>query len=642
MPKTPQPKQLRRTRAAISVRLWLLVMCCATGFALLAARVVDLQAFRYTTYRLQADANRYATRFVPKERGVFLDRYGNTLVYNVPKYFYADSRGMQTEAGFLAEHEVLPMLATQSAAISYQLDRRYLYPESTAHVLGYTGAPSAEDLLQNRSVRPTDVVGKTGLERMLDEKLQGTATELLYEVNALGEPLRVLQETPGKAGITVSTTIDPYISEVAYQALGDQRGVVIVTDVQTGEVLSLVSRPAFSATTMSEHALELEAEQKRKQVIQSYFTHPQKLFFNRAVSGTYPPGSVFKLVTALAGLEKGSIDSTTSVTDEGTLKVGEYEYANWYFTQYGRTEGAISLTRALARSNDIYFYKVAEWIGPTALAEFARLFGFGSPTGIELAAEAAGTVPDPIWKEQTVGEQWFLGNTYHFGIGQGDVLVTPLQIAQLTQAVGNGGKLCTPHVLSQDLTGDERLRCSELGVTEDHLELVLEGMIAACSSGGTAFPFFTYNQGRVDASLSASEQFARGAVACKTGTAEFGGADERGYRATHGWFVATVQLTDEITQEATSSATATDSAAIDFSPEAPEQKTWSQLRDSWLTHATEFPRKIGITVLVESDEAQPYKEGSRDAAPVAKAIIDWLHGESVGPPQGRDQVTEGE
>ncbi len=637
--------QTQRAQQQNQVRVWQLVLICVVGFAVLSARVVDLQGVRFSQFRQLADANRYASRVLPKERGVFFDRYGKQLVSNVPKYIRADISGSAAPPELLGEHTVLPLLATQAATISYELDRRYAYPESLSHVLGYVGAPTADELLANRSLRTTDVVGKTGLERAFDNHLQGIPEEILYEVNALGEPQRILQKIAGTPGKDVQTTIDPYISEVAYQALGDQRGVVVITDVMTGEVLSLVSRPTYSANVMSERAVESAAEARRKTTVQSYFTHPQKLFFNRAVTGAYPPGSVFKLVTALAGLEKGSIDATTSVTDAGTLKVGEYEYANWYFTQYGRTEGALTLQRALSRSNDIYFYKVAEWIGPTTLAEFARLFGFGRATGIELSGEAVGTVPDPVWKEQTIGEQWFLGNTYHFGIGQGDVLVTPIQIAQLTQLMGNSGKLCPPHFLSSDArSGSIAARCSETGVKKEHLELVLGGMIAACSPGGTAFPFFQFNQARLQPSLGAFDQLKRGAVACKTGTAEFGAADSRGYRPTHGWFVATLVLPEvlsasESAQVAISAPEATRSAQ----PVTPNSgKSWSELRSVWLQQYTGFPKNIGITVLVESDETQPYKEGSRDAAPVAKAIIDWIQGAVDAPPRALDQIGEGE
>ena len=204
----------------------------------------------------------------------------------------------------------------------------------------------------------------------------------------------------------------------------------------------------------------------------------------RAVTGQYPPGSTFKLMTALSALQNGAITADTSVNDEGTLKIGEFSFGNWYFSQYGRVEGEVKLIKAIQRSNDIYFYKVAEWVGPAKLAAFARLFHFGRPSGIELSGEAGGTIPDPEWKVKTVGEPWYLGDTYHMGIGQGDVLVTPLQLNQMTAAIAYGGVWCKPHLLFQD-----KVQCEDLGVSPEHLVSVIEGMKAACSPGGTAFPF---------------------------------------------------------------------------------------------------------------------------------------------------------
>ncbi len=624
-------------------RSFILFLGIIVGFSSLLVRVIDLQVVRATVYRSLADANRYATRYSPRERGVLFDRYGGLLVSNIPKYYSVNSRGDKLGQEFLPGDMVLQAMATSSGSIAYQLDRRYLFPESTAHVVGYVGAPTAEELLANRVLTPSDVVGKAGLEKTLDERLRGIQGEVLYEVNALGEPQRILQEVAAQPGQSLKTTIDPYLSEIAYQALGEQRGVVIITDTTNGDILSLVSSPAFSASKMSEHEQDMTKEKSRRETVLQYFTHPQKLFFNRAVSGTYPPGSVFKIVTALAALEQGSVDAHTSVQDEGELTVGEYKYANWYFTQYGRTEGVISLEKALARSNDIYFYKAAEWVGPTALAEFSTLFGFGKATGIELAGEAVGTVPDPIWKEQTIGEQWYLGNTYHFGIGQGDVLVTPLQIAQLNQLIGNKGRVCNPHLVADGQLSHETATtvCSELGIAENHLELVLKGMLAACSPGGTAFPFFSFNESRRQPDLTAYEELEKGAVACKTGTAEFGIADGRGYRNTHGWFVANVTLPD-VFNASTEEEIASMSAEAAVSDVAQNKSSWIELRHVWQKHAEDFPKKIGITVLVESDEAQPYKEGSRDAAPIAKAIVDWIQGEAFEPPKGRDVSTEGE
>jgi penicillin-binding protein 2 len=354
----------------------------------------------------------------------------------------------------------------------------------------------------------------------------------------------------------------------------------------------------------------------------------------------------------LAGLETGAINADTSVLDEGILRVGDYEYRNWYYTQYGRTEGEISLVRALARSNDIYFYKVAEWTGPDKLAEFSQLLGLGKKTGIELNAEAAGLIPTPSWKEKTLGEPWYLGNTFHMGIGQGNILTSPIQIAQLTQAVANDGELCSARLinLSQPTESssaesiEQEQNCAQLSLNPDNLALVMNGLLGACSPGGTAYPFFTHNQQMLNnqEGLSYEEQFEAGAVACKTGTAEFGAVDEQGHRKTHGWFTLILD-TEQIqalaaeldSVEETTSETETLPQPIQFTTQLPEESEETQAavsekfnHTSWLKSIQQqaLPEKLVITVLVESDEQEPFKEGSEHAAEVAKAIVDWMYG----------------
>lgn len=579
---------------------------------LLVIRLGEVQLVQGSLFRQRADRNRFFTNIIPAERGVILDRYGQPLVWNQKTYSLVDDPTALYGSGQLIDAATaLRWLASDSAKITFGLRRVYQFPEATAHVIGYVGPVTADNLTADSTLAIGDMVGKTGLEATYDRQLRGSRGEELYEIDAMGKRQRLVQAKPGVPGLNTTTTLDPYLSQVAWEALGDQRGAVVMLDGATGAVLSLVSKPSFDTNVISAKSQNPELEQQRQQQLQQLLSDPHQVFFNRAVGGAYPPGSVFKLVTALAGLEKAAITSTTTVVDEGVLKVGEYEYGNWYFRQYGRTEGEINLRRAIARSNDIFFYKTAELVGPNDLAAMARLLGLGSPTGIELMAEAVGTVPDPAWKEQIIGEPWYLGNTFHMGIGQGDVLVTPLQIASVVQAIAHQGTRCHPHLLvDQDSTD-----CQELGINEEHLNLVLTGMVDACSPGGTAYPFFTYNQQRLTNAANEGTEDIRavikqGAVACKTGTAEFGGEDERGYRKTHGWFTAIVG-THEIMN-----------AAKQF----PSDQVESELHARWRQRIEQqgLPETLVMVVMVESDEAMPYKEGSREAAPVVKQIVDWM------------------
>ncbi len=618
-------------------------------FSLMLFRLVDVQVVRGRQFAALAEANRLFLEPLPAERGVLLDRYTAPLSYNKKVYFLQESPEQLFSSQLRLSDEVaLAALASNSASVSYELERTYPFGESLAHLTGYTGLVTAEDLQQNNRLNPRDRVGKLGLEKVFEQELQGTKGNAVYEVNAFGKRQRLISTEQGNPGQSVQTTIDPYISEIAYRLLAGKKGSVVVLDAKTSEVLSLVTSPSFAASDLSSSFADEEQEAARIARVRSYFSSPLQLFFNRSINGAYPPGSVFKLVTAAAGLEKGVLDREKTVLDEGVLKVGEFSYANWYYTQYGGVDGEISLIRALARSNDIYFYKAAEWIGPFDLAASARQFGFGARTGIELGPEAVGNVPDPDWKQRVIGDQWYLGNTYHFGIGQGDVLVTPLQGAQMTQAVANRGALCAPRVISHRAPPrrgamNQDTACKEIGISEENVAIVLEGMLDACSSGGTAYPFFSLNETRRDTTLSTFAQLENGAIACKTGTAEFGGQDERGYRKTHGWYTmafgvksSDFSTRDAVGDTATASAILTGDTATLVTKEANDEDrrtlldasaTEAELHTAWLTalENTPLPEKLVVTVLVESDEVVPYREGSRDAAPIAEALVEWMY-----------------
>jgi penicillin-binding protein 2 len=622
-------KHLASAYRQFSPRLGWLLLGLVFLFIIIMARLVEIQLFKGEVFLDLANENRYFKVSIPPQRGVFFDRYQQPLVWNKRTYLEVeDPLAAYTQTSSISREQALKSMATQSAKVRYGLERYYRFPESVAHILGYVGPVTTDDLVKDSSLKVSDILGKIGLERVFDQQLQGQEGSELYEIDALGKRQRLISKQTGQVGQNISTAIDPYLSQVALAAFKEQIGAAVIMNVNTGEVLTAISSPSFDANTLSLRFNDVVLEKQRQQQLQTLLTDPAQIFFNRAVSGAYPPGSVFKLVTALGGLESRKIDATTTVLDEGALKVGEYEYANWYFTQFGKTEGEISLQRALARSNDIYFYKVAEWLGPNQLAEFARLLGLGKATGIELGGETTGTVPDPSWKEQVVGEPWYLGNTYHMGIGQGDILVSPLQIAQMTQAVANHGTLCQPTLLKEN-HGD----CGELGLAEEHLELVLAGMLDACSAKGTAYPFFVYNESYRDEELDADQQIKNGAIACKTGTAEFGGVDEQGYRQTHGWLSAVIG-TAEIKKLATQVA----QGDQELITQLKEKQNLTQEEDleqgdrpdhlAWLKKIDEhnFPDKLVITVLIESDEDNLFKEGSRDVGPVVKEIVDWMYG----------------
>lgn len=587
--------------------------------SVLMMRLIDVQLVRGDSFLEKADNNRFFVLPLVASRGIFFDRYQKPLVINKKQYYQLESStALFSSMTPLDTTAALASMASDSASVTFQEQREYLYPTSLAHVLGYVGRVTADDLIDNPTLLPISLIGKSGLELKFNDRLMGKNGDVYYEINANGERQRVIRKIEPVTGENIQTTLDPYISAVADQALGDQRGVVIISDATTGEILTLISKPTFDANLMSTSFADSEQETARKKLVNNWFSDELKPFFNRAIGGTYPPGSVFKIVTAMAGLENNKLTQDTTVVDEGTLAVGDYEYRSWYYWGYGGVEGEINVIRALARSNDIFFYKTAEWVGPDLLASMARLFGFGSKVGINLTGESTGLVPDPAWKEKTTGEQWYLGNTYHFGIGQGDLSVTPLQINQMVQTIANNGTMCTP-TLESGLTDT----CHEVGVKEQNINLVLQGMVDVCSPGGTAFPFFPYNQQVRSEGSDLKTDLAQGAMACKTGTAEWGEVDEHGYRKTHGWWVGIINLPhDKIINTVPESCL----------PELTSADTDSDqclFRAEWLKQVKihDLPQKIVITVLVESDEMNPYKEGSEDAAPIGKSIIDWMLGQ---------------
>ena len=244
-------------------------------------------------------------------------------------------------------------------------------------------------------------------------------------------------------------------------------------------------------------------------------------FFNRAIAGLYAPGSTFKVVTALSALGSGKAAKNFSVEDVGVLTVAGFKYANWFFTEYGGKDGIVSWVRALTRSNDIFFYKAGELVGPETMAAWAQVMGFGANTGIDLPGEVEGLIPTPIWKEKFKNEQWFLGNTYHMAIGQGDVLATPLQVNQMTNILASN-KRCQLHIAQMS-----NAQCLMSNIDPEILEIIKNGMIGACKAGGTAFPFFDWQGPQ---------------VACKTGTAEY--ITEEGKYNTHAWFTIFAPVDD--------------------------------------------------------------------------------------------------
>ncbi|MEK7111139.1 MAG: penicillin-binding transpeptidase domain-containing protein, partial [Patescibacteria group bacterium] len=373
------------------------------------ARMAVLTVFRGNELRRRADENRILIRKIPAPRGIIFDRNSKALTRNVPE------------------------------------GRTYPFGNNFPHLVGFVSEVSEEEIKNDPSLNPGDIIGKSGLERQYDKSLRGIDGAELIEVDANGNLLGVLEEQLPQPGEDIYTYLDVDLQIAMTESLGGRKGAAVAIDPTDGSILGLASSPAFDPNVFLKKENPAEQDpvlQDNSKKIQDLLTDTVNLpLFNRAVSGEYPPGSIFKLVTATAGLTENKINSRTLVNDTGEIRVGAFRFGNWYFDQYGKTEGEIGITRALGRSNDIFFYKVGEWLGPDLLANWAVKMGLGKKTGIDLTGEADGLIPDPKWKEKTTGERWFLGNTYHMAIGQGDVQLTPLQAVMMAGAVVTG-ELC--------------------------------------------------------------------------------------------------------------------------------------------------------------------------------------------------------
>lgn len=471
---------------------WFLRGVLILGFLVIFARLTELTIIKGSYFRALAEGNRVRRIPITAPRGRILARGGEVLVGNkeVKRAIVFNEK-----EGF-TKSESLEGVLPEDIVTEYVRD--YPFAEKFAHVSGYLGEVNAGEVGKINPVCPEKgprkagaQIGRSGLEEEYECILGGTDGEELIEVNSVGTKVRVLGERPAVPGRDLKTSIDANLQITVSEIMKDTKGAAVVTD-PNGAVLALFSSPSFDPN----------------KGVSSLLSNSDLPLFNRVIGGEYHPGSVFKPVVALAALSEGKVTKDFLYEDPGAIVINEFRYTNWYFNQYGRTEGQINIVRAIARSTDTFFYKMGEFLGIEKLADWAKKLGFGKVTGIDLPGEADGLMPDPEWKEKAKGERWFLGNTYHASIGQGDVTATVLQINSLAETIANGGKLCAPKIGSEP-------KCKDLGIKREILETVKKGMVEACAAGGTGYPFFDFEP----------------SVACKTGTAETN-LDGK----THAWF----------------------------------------------------------------------------------------------------------
>lgn len=516
---------------SIYLRLVFFITVLLLGLTVLLVRLFNLTVVQGSEFQKLSQENRVKERYIIAPRGIIYDRNHNPLVRNIPVY--------------VTQHGDLLFDKSQSNNLDLieASTREYIYDGLFAHTIGFTGEVSPSDLTEKAPFQDRendyelgDMIGKYGIEKYYDSRLRGIDGKELVEVDARGKKIRTLGRIDPVSGKNITLTLDKDLQATVSEKMQDVVGAVVVSDPATGEILALYSSPSFDANKII-----------RGTDFEAIFTDSDKPLFNRAISGQYPPGSTFKIITAIAGLESGAVTAQTSIEDTGVITVGKFSYANWYFSQYGRKEGQVNIVNALKRSNDIFFYKAGELVGISELAKWGRLAGVGKILGIDLEGEEKGLMPDPAWQEKVKGESWYLGNTYHTAIGQGDVLTTPLQVNSLTNIIANGGRLCRPYLLA-----DKKVECNHLKIKEDTIDVIREGLKLACSPGGTGWPLFNFrvnnknlvvdgiNYLPIPVSSTSAQTSVEIPTACKTGTAEFGDPQNK----THAWITVFAPIND--------------------------------------------------------------------------------------------------
>jgi penicillin-binding protein 2 len=396
--------------------------------------------------------------------------------------------------------------------------RAYRHAGLAAHLLGYMGRIEQGEQAQwvAKGYSGDELVGKAGLERWGEPYLAGQRGGALVVLTPAGRQLVTIKERPAFQSRSIYTTMDRRLQQVAEAVLGDKRGAIVALDPNTGQVLAMASRPTFDP-----NMFVTGIDSGQWQVLVSDASRP---LVNRATQGTYPPGSVFKIVTMAAALEEGGFTSGSTFNCPGIwYGLGkDWPKTCWLETGHGQ----VNLVQALTVSCDVTFYELGKRLyelDPTLLPRYARLFGLGALTGLGVAEEVAGLVPDPNWKVAELGESWFPGDSVNLAIGQGYLLVTPLQVATMVAAVGNGGTLYRPQLVLKVAASSEEpeqvfepQKLGRLPIGSETLSAIQEGLLGAA----------TGSRGTATHALKGMEV----AVAGKTGTAET--PDEN----PHAWF----------------------------------------------------------------------------------------------------------
>lgn len=546
--------------------------------AFLSVRLFGLQIVEGSRYAGLAEGNRIREKIDRAPRGAIYDRNGILLARNIagfdvsvtpsllPKDKTERAKAYERVAELLSmpsqtvqnrsenknQNPLQPQLIAtgldhQQALLveqdlprlpGFHLDvnptRQYLDSGLLSHFLGYIGRIDADDLKKDNTYLPTDYIGKLGIEKQYESVLRGRSGSQQIEVDAQGNPVKVLASVQPQIGHDIKLTIDFKLEQVLAENLkkqversGATRASAVAIDPRDGQVLAAVSLPTYDGNLFAKGISTRDYERLINDKAQP--------LFNKAIGGAYPTGSIIKPIVASSVLQEHVVSPNTTVDDTGAgLEIpNRYNPSIKYvFKSYEPGGlGIVNITTAIQKSSNIFFYTVAggfgsiTGIGAEKLGQYMHKFGLGEATGIDVPGETAGRVPTPEWKKQATGETWYLGDTYNLGVGQGDFLASPLQMAVAEGAVANGGKIFQPKLLKQVMDGnkvakDFKATLVRQGfIDQDNLNIVRNAMHLVSTDGTARFLFTGFPV----------------QVGAKTGTAE---TDPNGHRKPHSWFTA--------------------------------------------------------------------------------------------------------
>ncbi|MCD6471347.1 penicillin-binding protein 2 [bacterium] len=504
-------------------------------FSVITLRIFYLQILRGSYFYKMAETNRIRIEKINAPRGLIFDKSGKVLAKNLasfsltvvpadlprekneyqklinkvysylkPEFRQEFKKNLSKIPRYALEKIVLlrnidyqdamllKIKLVDIPAFSVETDLKRSYPEGKyfSHLLGYLGKISPEDLKNNKNKKEyvfNDLIGKSGLELFYEKELRGISGQKEIEVDRLGKEKQIINIKEACPGDDLYLTIDSQLQKKLFKTLTyyarltkSYRGAAVALNPRNGKVLALVSIPSYDNNQFIK-GFKQDEYQKLK-------TNSLKPLFFRAISGEYPPGSIIKLIIAAAALQEKIINKNTTILSAGGIRVGKWFFPDWKKGGHGPT----NVIKALAESVNTFFYYVGGGykdfvgLGTKKIAEYAKSFGLGKKTGIDLYGEKSGFIPTPEWKKKTRKEKWYIGDTYHISIGQGDILVTPIQVANYTAAIANGGKLFQPHLIEKIVSFDGKIKYKfskdiirDDFVDKENIEIIKQGLRAA-------------------------------------------------------------------------------------------------------------------------------------------------------------------